>query len=979
MKKESKQTMESSKNSITSLRNSFLSQKNYKILKTTLNDYFMQRHQIPYDEKNDVALYQMMDYEVQKVKPDIIDRGIKKTDVRPYVHSMNKHIIEQMISFLNKQYNQNKPAIPHESFNNALSDTLKLRKQNENSMILSNSEPLEEGLSPQVIQKRLRNIQKDRDREQGNIHNPESALNQQRIQPRPEIVQFDRKNMGNNQLINSDMKQMVQNRETPIHYPVDQRRNTQQQPMQQQPMQQQPMQQQPMQQQPMQQQPMQQQPQQQKINKIIEGLFNPVREIMPQTPPISHSLSTISSIPSIPKTPVELPNFSTASIPNISSNIQTLSTPGAEPSSLINRNDTIFYPTQRSDIHQQDPSIQRMIDNTANMSRISSFSLNGIPTIQPMHSQMFSSYEDDSNADNNIGNSGNIMNSGEIGGQIESSSSFVKKQNEANRFDKRELYARSNIIMPPRTKLVRQERYITIDSQDRNLQVYPQSTNFQVIFNPAGDSFENREVRDAENNLLYTMQVKYVGDTHNATIPSAYSNIYEIQCVNAMIPHSEMWVCGRFPYVFNGPRIDENRKTLYQFPSMPYGPIWQDDIGIPKNVLSEPYLILKIDELVGRGPYKGTNDTNTNAFAKLVFDGNLDHKGRFTQFIKMKTMANETYRYNPSSLGRLDRWTMKLQTNTGAYVNFGPDKSFVQTICPGNILTKGQTLKQFVGKCSTRITISKKQLEYTDVEGHCLIPGDKIFIYNTRPNNYIKFVGNIVLYELSCCSPTPTNEEILDLSNSVIPIEDALSKKVIVKAQIVNDKYVSTTKFLDFRSFAGIGNYFVMQYQIVENDVIINDIYLEYLKICGYDSSGNIITDKPQYYDPANPNQTIYVKQIGYAESNQEGLLSDNNLSLFSNNGWFVTQINPSSNTCPDPTCANENGKEHCSDEATIDPAESDIFELNYPYELLTAEYRENYYSNDFFFIKQRLQLSYTFRIVTLEKDPEMLEASIDN
>ena len=958
MKKGLIQTMESNKNSITSLRNSFLSQKNYKILKTTLNDYFMQRHQIPYDEKNDVALYQMMDYEVQKVNPDIIDRGIKKTDVRPYVNSMNKHIIEQMISFLNKQYNQNKPAIPHESFNNALSDSLKMRKANENSMILSNSEALEEGLSPQVIQKRMRNVQKERDYER-----IQESNKQQMIQPRPEVVQLDRKNMENIQQMNSDMKQMVYNRETPIHFPVDQRKTTPKIPTQLQPQLQPQLQSQLS---PQIQQQSQQQPQQQKINKIIEGLINPVKEI-------------------IPPTPVELPNFSTASISNISSNIQTLSTPGAEPSSLINRNDTIFYPTQRSDIPQQDPSIQRMIDNTANMSRVSSFSLNGIPTIQPMQSQMFSSYEDENdenNGNNRINDSiGNSANGGEIGGRVESSSTFVKKQNEANRFDKRELYARSNIIMPPRTKLVRQERYITIDSQDRNLQVYPQSTNFQVIFNPAGDSFENREVRDAENNLLYTMQVKYVGDTHNATIPSAYSNIYEIQCVNAMIPHSEMWVCGRFPYVFNGPRIDENRKTLYQFPSMPYGPIWQDDIGIPKNVLSEPYLILKIDELVGRGPYKGTNDTNTNAFAKLVFDGNLDHKGRFTQFIKMKTMANETYRYNPSSLGRLDRWTMKLQTNTGAYVNFGPDKSFIQTICPGNILTKGQTLKQFVGKCSTRITISKKQLEYTDVEGHCLIPGDKIFIYNTRPNNYIKFVSNIILYELSCCSPTPTNEEILDLSNSVSPVEDALSKKVIVKAQIVNDKYVSTTKFLDFRSFAGIGNYFVMQYQIVENDVIINDIYLEYLKICGYDSAGNIITDKPQYYDPANPNQTIYVKQIGYAESNQEGLLSDNNLSIFSKNGWYVTQINPSSNTCPDPTCANGNGKEHCSDEAQIppDPAESDVFELNYPYELLTAEYRDNYYSNDFFFIKQRLQLSYTFRIVTLEKDPELLEASIDN
>jgi hypothetical protein len=556
-------------------------------------------------------------------------------------------------------------------------------------------------------------------------------------------------------------------------------------------------------------------------------------------------------------------------------------------------------------------------------------------------------------------------------------------------FDKRELYAKTNIILPPKSKLIRREQFVTIDSQDRNLQTYPTSTHFQVVFDPASDAMERRQIFDGDNNLISEVMVKVHGDTRHAFIPSEYQNILEIQCVNAMIPHSEMWVCGLFPYSFNGPRIDENKKVQYQFGSMPFGPIWTDEIGIPKNVLSEPYLILKIDELVGRGPYKGTNDVNTNAFAKLIFDGNLDHKGRFTQFIKMKTMGNEIYRYNPATLGRLDRWTISLQNNTGSYVNFGPDKSYIQTITPGNILTKGQVPSRYVGMCSTRIKISSKQLEYTDVAAHGLIPGDKIFIYNTRPVEYVKFVGSVLLYEMSCCPPDnvpvqskpPNQFEPINLGVNVQPqpANDTSSQKVLIKARITNEKYNGQMKFLDFRAFSSLGNYFVLQYQVYVNNTPSVDVSLEYLKICGFDSTGNIITDKPMFYDPADPTQSLFVQHIGYAENNPGGVQSDTALSVFSKYGVYVTKVNPLENNCTASVDGNGEGREHCSDEASISPNDNDTFEINYPFELLPGEYKTNYYSNDFFFIKQRLQTSYTFRIVTLEKDTELLESAIDN
>jgi hypothetical protein len=934
---------------ISNIRDSFFSKKNFTILKDIMNDYSTNRYQEPYDARNDIALFQMMEYEVQKINPKLSDQAMRKPEIKPFVIQMNKHVIEQMISFINKQ-NLNK--IPKqnkmiENMNAVDQSMAMMREINENRMketpnsVVTDQEPIQ---YTESVTKRFQSLQKERTNADNNnqLSTATKSINEVRgliqplgpsgtpkisgssmITPRPQMEASNPEQFANTDQMNKryQVEYHQRNRERAIQESIAAATATNAAA----------------------------------ATAAANAAANAANPFSDFVPIIRKQQSQ--------QPPPELPNFSMASSQEL------IGRPGAEPSVIVNKNDTLYYRSNLQNVDQyddespaEDIKIQKLMRNTQDMS-IRSNPMGSIPVIRPTQSKNFAAADDED--------------------QILPRETIVAPDGSSNqelldRFDKRALYAKSNIILPVRTKLTRHEYFITVDSQDRNLAVYPQSTHFQLVFNPAGDTVQTRIVTDGDNNLIYQYQEKFIGDAINASIPSAYANILEMQCINAMIPHSEMWVCGLFPYLYNGPRIDENSKVQYQFGSMPFGPIWQDDIGIPKNVLSEPYLIMKIDELVGRGPYKGTNDVNTNAFAKLVFDGNLDHKGRFTQFIKMKTMGNEMYRYSPSALGRLDRWTIRLMTNCGEYVNFGPDKSYIQSICPGNLLTRGQTAPEFVGKCSTRFTISRKQLEYTTTPAHCLIPGDKLYFYNSRPQEFTPFASNVMLYEITCCEPDYQSQQTLELDPTVISLTN---QRVLIKAQIMNEtKYPNTVKLLNFRELNMLGNYFVMQYQIIENGNTLITVYVEYLKICGYDSAGNIITDKPQYYDPNNPNQEILVSQIGFATSNPSGIQTDSNISLFRKCGWFVSHITPTANDCPDGAeCADPtNARAHCGE--ALDPVEAtDVFEINYPFDLLSKEYQTNYYSNDFFFIKQRLQISYTFRIVCLEKDPELLEASIDD
>ena len=132
------------------------------------------------------------------------------------------------------------------------------------------------------------------------------------------------------------------------------------------------------------------------------------------------------------------------------------------------------------------------------------------------------------------------------------------------------------------------------------------------------------------------------------------------------------WVCGNSPddyYDYNCTGTPAN--TL----CVPYGPKYTSDTGVAVSILNEPYLLLEIDEI--SGPYEGTNDANSNAFAKLVLSSDWKRDYYFSQissFVYMSTAGKETYNYNPTNLGTLDKMTLRLKKYDNDLYEFGNDK-----------------------------------------------------------------------------------------------------------------------------------------------------------------------------------------------------------------------------------------------------------------------------------------------------------------
>ena len=93
---------------------------------------------------------------------------------------------------------------------------------------------------------------------------------------------------------------------------------------------------------------------------------------------------------------------------------------------------------------------------------------------------------------------------------------------------------------------------------------------------------------------------------------SRYSNICEIECISVNIP-------------------SDIKNSQYLF----------DNKTCPSNIISFPYILLNIDQL--KGPYNGTNEYLSNAFAKLIPKAIISNNSNFIELVP--SGDHEIYRY----------------------------------------------------------------------------------------------------------------------------------------------------------------------------------------------------------------------------------------------------------------------------------------------------------------------------------------------
>ena len=512
---------------------------------------------------------------------------------------------------------------------------------------------------------------------------------------------------------------------------------------------------------------------------------------------------------------------------------------------------------------------------------------------------------------------------------------------------------KEEIIVPPPIKQRYKTHYITIDSRDRDLFTYPNPNHFQVKFGPSSSSRVQGIYRDTANNVIYDATNVFIDGERGATLSNVYNNIRYVQCVQVIVPHTPTYVCGVCPPYFNSYQVDRNETigATGQFKSYPYGPIHQVNdatnsgmIGLYTNVLDEPYLLLYIDEL--DQTYNGTNTSNRNAFAKLVHD---NYYGTLTAFVQMRTSEHEPFYYEPFPLGKLDKMTLRLLKCNNLPYDFGRDKIYINKFEEGDgWVSIGSTKAK-----TTKITIvtACSQYDETDTEDHsvhysaegtgaantaiqhCLRPGNKIYLYDTFPceTDVIKFQQNI---------------RVLDIDTEI----DGSSGEYTVTAHVDNadDEQVAVVQF---ERILKTGDYLFLN----DNPYVVT----------GFESGTGGVTIKWMNGStpPTLPSELGSI-QLAFGRKNVSGIKSHVKNTFNYVDGWRVCST-------PDP-----------EDSGITDAIATSTFEIDFPYEWLPDRLKglgdglgDTHYET--FFIKHQLQISYTFKIQTVERDFEQLKADL--
>jgi len=501
-------------------------------------------------------------------------------------------------------------------------------------------------------------------------------------------------------------------------------------------------------------------------------------------------------------------------------------------------------------------------------------------------------------------------------------------------------------IKPPRNNQVEKNIIVVINSKDRDLSIYPNSNNFQVKFSPNGDTIEIPTTLNPDGSIKREPATLYKG-YQGAVIQQGLKNIKHIRLLNVTVPFSPVYYNGNYPDQFNGqtdviktPNPGEGdawNKNLNHM-GTGYLPLWQlkneSHIGIPIDVLNEPYLLVDIDEIDTQQYFRSTNIENEKAFARVISD-KLIGAYRTSSFAVFSTYSpSERMTYEPTLLSHIDKMTLHLKTQCNEHLYVGQDKIYVKKLSDG-----GETENEKITNSCLNISEPEPgiiiKIEHTHpdyrqekcigdtITGHGLRPGDIIYFYSTKPcksefasnlNSSLTkiLINNKKLYVFYESRPTKNGKSIPSKPNNCY-----------------DEKYYS----LKMNNYMEIGDYIsyngYLYYANAFGSTIDKGFYVELIN--------HPITNIDEYTS-AN---------IGIVRKNKRGFSDNNPCSLIYKGGHIVTYI--------------KNQHE---------------FIIDIPGGNLNNIYK-NLDKNTLFFIKKHLQISYMFEFTIVEKEYSQLTSDI--
>lgn len=460
------------------------------------------------------------------------------------------------------------------------------------------------------------------------------------------------------------------------------------------------------------------------------------------------------------------------------------------------------------------------------------------------------------------------------------------------------------IVQEPTFNLLEYTEYVIVDSADRDLELWPNPTQFQIKFAPASSNLLFKNYYDEKGTLIIKEKNIVYGNTNLADIDKTFDNIKSISCVSSTVPLNNVNVAS------------SNNSTSYL------------------NIFQEPYLLLEVPEL--RGPYRSLNKVNRNAFSKLKINyadyasiGDFASPSNISYFTTLQTIKDESFIYQNTTLGKIDKMTLSLTNKNGNLYNVGIDKLYIESISKGNLINSGYCGEPFY---STIIKVQQKNNEYSK---YCSL------YYKNGNCNYLNSIPMLFGDYLQFYSIYPNDDQIAYLEDyiKVYDIVKDVNNSITFKLGYL---YENQTININFRYIVpDLNEYNLSSYYLILYDKSENKTY--YLKIISM-SDDSITVNYVNLPDYLDYNNSI---KIGISKGNLRGNINYDsyNTTLFDNGGYYV--LNPDNN---------QNSFE---------------VEINFPYEKLPSYLKNMDYYNpgDIFFIQKKLQISYTFTITYYEKD----------
>ena len=348
-----------------------------------------------------------------------------------------------------------------------------------------------------------------------------------------------------------------------------------------------------------------------------------------------------------------------------------------------------------------------------------------------------------------------------------------------------------------------------------------------------------------------------------------------------------------------------------------------------------------------------------------------------TNFLKLRTYGeNEIYEYDPTTLGKLNSFTLSLRKFNNILFDFGQDKIHIKQVVkygskleylkekhsdlsnldddedPSHI--HDEELKQGCHKKTRnyyKITVLCEHPDYQDVicidnknvnviEGHGLSPGDLIYIYNTNTcnlENKIKFNLDKIQCDIKFNNNDNYNYSI-ELTITVL-INGMNSDD---KSDDDDDDICYLADDLKLNTIMKIGNIVNLKY--IDNNVKKSCKYV----VKGLSNDG--ITVKLKYINKENTDEIkseVEIIELSYYEKNYNGVLNENKSSINYKGGVHIVDV-------------------LSKQDFIVETFENNLEDISYIQE------------SDMFLIQHSRQLSYTFKLTTLEKDPTLLDSRLN-